>query len=216
MNVTRDQLNALLTLYRDEIDALQLGLTHLDTIQREFGKDNVTYVCQPTRSKLMGTLRVPEVLGEQYTSGAADKDARHVHRRFGIEREEGWRGGCTFDSVQNGAIHLSSVYRSLAETEVYRARRSGHIRLARLIANKPLLQRPLPAPSLFSRYRIVSRSIASYATTSIASTFSRSFDENNEITWKLDYSVSYFCNRKKKGRAKKMRRKIIDHIKDNL
>jgi len=45
MNVTRDQLNALLTLYRDEIDALQLGLTHLDTIQREFGKDNVTYVC---------------------------------------------------------------------------------------------------------------------------------------------------------------------------
>lgn len=33
----------------------------------------------------MGILRVPEVLGEQYTSGAADKDARHVHRRFGID-----------------------------------------------------------------------------------------------------------------------------------
>lgn len=86
-------------------------------------------------------------------------------------REEGRREGRTFDSVWDGAIHLSSVYRSLAETEVYRARRSGHIRLARLIANKPLLQRPLPAPSLFSRYRVVSRSIASYATASIASTF---------------------------------------------
>jgi len=85
--------------------------------------------------------------------------------------QEGRRGECTFDSVWDGAIHLSSVYRSLAETEVYRARRSEHIRFARLIANKPLLRRPLPAPSLFSRYRVVSRSIASYATTSIASTF---------------------------------------------
>lgn len=40
--------------------------------------------------RLMGTLRVPEVLGEQYTSGAADKDARRVHRRFGIDgRKDG-------------------------------------------------------------------------------------------------------------------------------
>lgn len=59
----------------------------------------------------------------------------------------------------DGAIHLSSVYRRLAETEAYRARRSGHIRLARLIANKPPLQRPLPVPRHSSRrYRAISRS----------------------------------------------------------
>lgn len=60
------------------------------------------------------------------------------------------------------AIHLSSVYRQPAETEVYRGRRSGYIRSTRLIANKLPLQRPLPVLSLLSWHGVVSRPSTSY------------------------------------------------------